>query len=69
MLKTFNEGIDNTANRKGGMDGQIWKGLKRIMQTVVSENLLAEPDSFSEFVTSQVINAVLSSCLFNLHNI
>lgn len=54
MLKTFNEGIDNTANRKGGMDGQIWKGLKRIMQTVVSENLLAEPDSFSEFVTSQV---------------
>lgn len=54
MLKTFNEGIDNTANRKGGMDGQIWKGLKRIMQTVVSENLLAEPDSFS-----QVINAAI----------
>lgn len=59
MLKTFNEGIDNTANRKGGMDGQIWKGLKRIIQTVVSENLLAEPDSFSEFVTSQVINAAI----------
>ena len=29
------------------------------MQTVVSENLLAEPDSFSEFVTSQVINAAI----------
>lgn len=46
MPKTFKEGLDNTANRKGGTDGQIWKGLKRIVQIVVSENLLAEPDSF-----------------------
>ena len=46
MPKTFKEGLDNTANRKAGTDGQIWKGLKRIMQIVVSENLLAEPDSF-----------------------
>ena len=42
------------------MDGQIWKGLKRIMKIVVFENLLAEPDSFSEFVTSQVINAAIN---------
>lgn len=53
MLKTFKEGLDHTANRKGGRDGQIWKGLKRIMQIMVSENLLSEPDSFSELVTSQ----------------
>ena len=29
------------------------------MQIVVFENLLAEPESFSEFVTSQVINAAI----------
>lgn len=60
MLKTFKEGLDHTANRKGGRDGQIWKGLKRIMQIMVSENLLSEPDSFSELVTSQVINAAFN---------